>query len=148
MSFARLAEELTRWGGVMLFVIERCTPAELVATYGLTASHMQMVAQACTQQGTSPGNQEIFDSLIRLIHSVTRGDERVMMTTDVDAYLVWVAANIFMPSRSGHLGKGEVCAPGYEPCLPDFGVDYDCRCGGGNGPRYTGQVSVTRDMDI
>lgn len=61
---------------------------------------------------------------------------------------LWVAANIFMPSRSGHLGEGEVCAPGYEPCLPDFGVDYDCRCGGGNGPRYTGQVSVKRDIDI
>ncbi len=89
----------------MLYVIERCTPAELVATYGLTDSYMQSVAQVCTQRGTSPGNQEIFDSLIYLFHSVTRSDERVMVTTDVAAYLVWVAANIFVPSRSGRLDE-------------------------------------------
>ncbi len=42
--------------GVMLYVIEQCQPVDLVATYGLTDSHMQLVAQVCTQQGTSPSH--------------------------------------------------------------------------------------------
>lgn len=34
------------------------------------------------------------------------------------------------------------CTPGYRPCLPPAS-DYDCRGGGGNGPKYTGRVIVT-----
>lgn len=33
------------------------------------------------------------------------------------------------------------CTPGYEPCLPPAD-DYDCAGGSGNGPAYTGRVSV------
>ena len=33
------------------------------------------------------------------------------------------------------------CTPGYSPCLPPA-EDYDCAGGGGNGPEYTGTVSV------
>ncbi len=35
------------------------------------------------------------------------------------------------------------CTPGYDPCLPDNGGDYDCNGGSGNGPNYTGRVTVT-----
>jgi hypothetical protein len=34
------------------------------------------------------------------------------------------------------------CTPGYSPCLPPDS-DYDCDNGSGDGPSYTGQVSVT-----
>lgn len=33
------------------------------------------------------------------------------------------------------------CTPGYSPCLPPAS-DYDCQGGSGNGPAYTGRVSV------
>lgn len=33
------------------------------------------------------------------------------------------------------------CTPGYSPCLPPA-EDYDCAGGGGNGPAYTGRVTV------
>jgi hypothetical protein len=39
------------------------------------------------------------------------------------------------------------CMPGYTPCLSADAADYDCRGGGGNGPRYTGPVRVT-GLDI
>ena len=29
------------------------------------------------------------------------------------------------------------CTPGYDPCIPNYGADWDCtRAGGGNGPYY------------
>jgi len=34
------------------------------------------------------------------------------------------------------------CTPGYSPCLPPAS-DYDCSGGSGNGPEYTGYVTVT-----
>ena len=34
------------------------------------------------------------------------------------------------------------CTPGYDPCLPPMS-DYDCAGGSGNGPGYTGAVTVT-----
>jgi PASTA domain len=34
------------------------------------------------------------------------------------------------------------CTPGYSPCLPPAS-DYDCSGGSGDGPKYTGYVSVT-----
>jgi predicted nucleic acid-binding Zn-ribbon protein len=34
------------------------------------------------------------------------------------------------------------CTPGYSPCLPPAS-DYDCSGGSGDGPEYTGQVSVS-----
>ena len=39
---------------------------------------------------------------------------------------------------------GPDCTPGYDPCLPDFGAgtDYDCVGGPGDGPYYSGKVSV------
>jgi len=36
----------------------------------------------------------------------------------------------------------EDCTPGYSPCIPP-GSDVDCAGGSGNGPRYTGRVTVT-----
>lgn len=36
---------------------------------------------------------------------------------------------------------GEDCTPGYDPCLPPAD-DYDCAGGEGDGPEYTGRVSV------
>src|SRR4051794_31684709 len=33
------------------------------------------------------------------------------------------------------------CTPGYSPCLPRAS-DYDCAGGSGNGPAYTGRVTV------
>jgi hypothetical protein len=34
------------------------------------------------------------------------------------------------------------CTPGYDPCLPPAS-DYDCEGGSGNGPAYTGYVTVS-----
>ncbi|MGH2747466.1 MAG: PASTA domain-containing protein [Actinomycetota bacterium] len=34
------------------------------------------------------------------------------------------------------------CTPGYSPCLPPAS-DYDCAGGSGDGPKYTGRVTVT-----
>jgi hypothetical protein len=39
-------------------------------------------------------------------------------------------------------GAARNCTPGYSPCLPPA-LDYDCRGGSGNGPKYTGPVRVT-----
>jgi len=39
-------------------------------------------------------------------------------------------------------GASRNCTPGYSHCLAPAS-DYDCRDGGGNGPRYTGPVRVT-----
>jgi hypothetical protein len=38
----------------------------------------------------------------------------------------------------------EDCTPGYSPCLPPA-PDYDCANGTGDGPKYTGYVTVTGD---
>lgn len=35
------------------------------------------------------------------------------------------------------------CEPGYEPCLDPSASDYDCQGGEGDGPKYTGPVTVT-----
>lgn len=43
---------------------------------------------------------------------------------------------------------GPDCTPGYDPCLPDYGDDYDCAGGIGDGPYYSGKVNVQRGMDI
>jgi hypothetical protein len=39
-------------------------------------------------------------------------------------------------------GRGGSCTPGYSPCLPPAS-DYDCQGGEGDGPRFTGPVTVT-----
>jgi hypothetical protein len=44
--------------------------------------------------------------------------------------------------RSADDGGSSNCTPGYSPCLPPA-LDYDCRGGSGNGPKYTGPVRVT-----
>ncbi|CAN5770434.1 hypothetical protein BH20ACT23_BH20ACT23_26850 [soil metagenome] len=41
-------------------------------------------------------------------------------------------------------GGGAGCTPGYSPCLPPAS-DYDCIGGSGDGPEYTGTVTVTGD---
>lgn len=38
--------------------------------------------------------------------------------------------------------SGSGCTPGYSPCLPPAS-DYDCAGGSGDGPKYTGYVTVT-----
>ena len=38
--------------------------------------------------------------------------------------------------------SGSGCTPGYSPCLPPAS-DYDCSGGSGDGPEYTGYVTVT-----
>jgi hypothetical protein len=42
----------------------------------------------------------------------------------------------------GSANSGNGCTAGYEPCLPDYNADYDCRNGSGNGPYYTGEVRI------
>ena len=44
--------------------------------------------------------------------------------------------------RSPDTGGTNNCTPGYSPCLPPAS-DYDCSGGSGDGPKYTGRVSVT-----
>ncbi len=41
------------------------------------------------------------------------------------------------PTSPGDGGGGGNCTQGYSPCLVNYGGDYDCFGGGGNGPRYT-----------
>ena len=45
------------------------------------------------------------------------------------------------PPSTGGSGGGS-CTPGYSPCLPPAS-DYDCAGGSGDGPKYTGTVTVT-----
>ena len=51
------------------------------------------------------------------------------------------------PSPEPHYA-GPDCTLGYDPCLPDYGADYDCAGGPGDGPHYSGKVNVQRGMDI
>lgn len=44
------------------------------------------------------------------------------------------------PEETADNGAG--CTPGYSPCLPPAS-DYDCSSGTGDGPKYTGYVTVT-----
>ena len=44
--------------------------------------------------------------------------------------------------RSPDTGESHHCTPRYSPCLPPA-LDFDCRGGSGNGPKYTGPVRVT-----
>ncbi len=46
------------------------------------------------------------------------------------------------PEVSVDSSADEGCTPGYTPCLPPAS-DYDCSGGTGDGPRYTGYVTVT-----
>ncbi len=39
------------------------------------------------------------------------------------------------------------CHPSYDPCLDPNAYDYDCEGGSGDGPNYTGQVTVTGSDD-
>jgi len=38
--------------------------------------------------------------------------------------------------------QAQDCTPGYSPCLPPMS-DYDCKGGQGDGPGYTGPVTVS-----
>lgn len=46
------------------------------------------------------------------------------------------------PPSTGAGGSGGGCTPGYSPCLSPA-PDYDCAGGSGDGPKYTGRVTVT-----
>lgn len=46
------------------------------------------------------------------------------------------------PPPTASAGGGVGCTPGYSPCLPPAS-DYDCSGGSGDGPKYTGFVTVT-----
>jgi cell division protein FtsB len=46
------------------------------------------------------------------------------------------------PAPTVSEGGGAGCTPGYSPCLPPAS-DYDCAGGTGDGPKYTGYVTVT-----
>jgi PASTA domain len=46
------------------------------------------------------------------------------------------------PTPAESAGGGAGCTPGYSPCLPPAS-DYDCSGGSGDGPKYTGYVTVT-----
>jgi hypothetical protein len=46
------------------------------------------------------------------------------------------------PPRPPDTGGGRDCDPNYSGCLDPNASDYDCRGGGGNGPLYTGPVTV------
>ena len=37
------------------------------------------------------------------------------------------------------------CHPSYDPCLDPTASDYDCKDGSGDGPNYTGPVTVSGD---
>jgi hypothetical protein len=39
------------------------------------------------------------------------------------------------------------CHPSYDPCLDPNASDYDCEGGSGDGPEYTGYVTVTGSDD-
>lgn len=39
------------------------------------------------------------------------------------------------------------CHPSYDPCLDPNASDYDCEGGSGDGPSYTGEVTVTGPDD-
>ena len=41
----------------------------------------------------------------------------------------------------------ERCHPSYDPCLDPSSSDYDCEGGSGDGPDYTGPVTVTGSDD-
>jgi hypothetical protein len=41
----------------------------------------------------------------------------------------------------------EQCHPDYDPCLDPNASDYDCENGSGDGPEYTGLVTVKRGSD-
>lgn len=46
------------------------------------------------------------------------------------------------PTKPPPTPVAEDCTPGYSPCLPPAS-DYDCLGGSGDGPMYTGRVTVT-----
>ena len=46
------------------------------------------------------------------------------------------------PAPPPSTSSGGGCTPGYSPCLPPAS-DYDCAGGSGDGPKYTGTVTVT-----
>lgn len=46
------------------------------------------------------------------------------------------------PEYSSPSTGGDGCTSGYSPCLPPAS-DYDCSGGTGDGPEYTGYVTVT-----
>ena len=48
----------------------------------------------------------------------------------------------FPPQTAPPAPVANNCTPGYDPCLPPAS-DYDCAGGSGNGPSYTGYVTVT-----
>ena len=50
------------------------------------------------------------------------------------------------PGDDGGSGGGSDCDPNYEgQCLDPNSPDYDCQGGSGNGPDYTGPVTVVGD---
>lgn len=46
------------------------------------------------------------------------------------------------PPTTAAAVQTQQCTPGYDPCIPP-GSDVDCEGGQGNGPRYTGRVTVS-----
>lgn len=70
--------------------------------------------------------------------SPTRG-QRLMPGS---AVTLTVAVKAPPPSPPPTTDSGGSCTPGYSPCLPPAS-DYDCAGGSGDGPKYTGYVTVT-----
>jgi hypothetical protein len=69
--------------------------------------------------------------------------QRIEADNWVAAYRRYVGGTPAAPARrSGGGGGGSgsasgACTPGYSPCLPERGGDYDCNGGGGDGPYFT-----------
>ena len=56
--------------------------------------------------------------------------------------LLAIAAISGLALVGGSTCTTQKCTPGYKPCLPPMS-DYDCEGGSGDGPGYTGAVTVT-----
>lgn len=77
----------------------------------------------------------------QVIHpSITSRQEQWALHTDAD--LVLKASRLLWRSQLQPASTPQNCTAGYSPCLPPAS-DYDCAGGSGDGPKYTGRVTVT-----
>lgn len=71
----------------------------------------------------------------------TTTERQVTTTTAAPTTTAPPTTTVYVPPPTQPLAPQGGCHPSYDPCVP-YASDVDCEGGSGNGPAYTGTVSV------
>lgn len=131
------AGTMMQYGGVYRIVVAQ-QPPTVPKLRGLTASRAKRLLTQNDWEIVTV--EQISSARVGTVLSVSPGAGTSLMPGSTITITIAKKAPPAAPSTSSSSGSG--CTPGYSPCLPPAS-DYDCAGGSGDGPKYTGYVTVT-----